>query len=114
MNTKQLAARLLQVSDQGADSVHPIKLLGLMSAVALEIERLDNLINNPHTADFLEAVKLEAAVARPLCEYHEDHGAVVWWRFPVNEPSYIGTPNDSDWPGYHTHWTPHPDVPTCP
>ena len=23
----------------------------------------------------------------------------------------IGTPNSSDWPGYHTHWTPPPPIP---
>lgn len=53
----------------------------------------------------------EPMSARPLSEYHEDHGPVVWWSFPVCEPAWIGTPTDSDWPGYHTHWTPHPDVP---
>lgn len=53
-------------------------------------------------------------VARPLSEYHEDQGPVVWWRFPVEEPSYIGCPNSSDWPGYHTHWTPHPPIPAEP
>lgn len=53
-------------------------------------------------------------IARPLAEYHEDYGPVVWWKFPVNEPSWIGTPTDSDWPGYHTHWTPHPNTPRLP
>lgn len=48
---------------------------------------------------------------RPLAEYHEDHGPVVWWKFPVNEPSWIGSPTCDDWPGYHTHWTPHPPIP---
>jgi hypothetical protein len=64
-------------------------------------------------------------VARPLSEWHEDMGAVLWWRFPIVEPPYCGTPNDlgytveahtvaglasrfmvGGWPGYHTHWTP--------
>lgn len=49
--------------------------------------------------------------ARPLDEWHEDDGPVVWWKSPVDEPAWIGTPLDSDWPGYHTHWTPHPAVP---
>ena len=49
--------------------------------------------------------------ARPLSEWHEDDGPVVWWRFPVHEPAWIGTPLDTDWPGYHTHWTPHPAAP---
>lgn len=52
-----------------------------------------------------------AVSARPLAEYHEDFGVVTWWRFPVEEPAWIGTPNDDDWPGYYTHWTPHPEVP---
>lgn len=67
--------------------------------------------------------------ARPLSEWHEDIGDVLWWRFPVTEPPYVGTPLDvgrtvalqiigadepflrthfgvGGWPGYHTHWTP--------
>lgn len=50
-------------------------------------------------------------MARPLSDWHEDDGFVTWWKFPVNEPSYIGSPLCSDWPGYHTHWTPHPEIP---
>lgn len=45
-------------------------------------------------------------VARPLSEWHEDHGHVLWWEFPVEAPPYCGTPTDDDWPGQHTHWTP--------
>jgi len=47
-----------------------------------------------------------AKLARPLDEWEEDMSDVLWWRFPVDEPPYCGTPNCSDWPGYHTHWTP--------
>ncbi len=47
-----------------------------------------------------------APVARPISEWHEDSGSALWWRFPIEEPPYSGTPLDSDWPGYHTHWTP--------
>lgn len=69
-------------------------------------------------ADYLERI-IDACVeassedvkARPLSEYHEDCGFVTWWKFPVNEPSWIGSPNCDDWPGYHTHWTPHPPIP---
>jgi hypothetical protein len=45
-------------------------------------------------------------VARPEDEYHEDMGAVLWWRFPIDEPPYCGSPLDSEWPGCHTHFTP--------
>lgn len=43
--------------------------------------------------------------ARPLAEWHEDIGNVLWWRFPIVEPPYVGMPLCDDWPGYHTHWT---------
>ena len=76
--------------------------------------------------------------ARPLSEWHEDMGDVVWWFFPMTEAPWIGTPNtightvelhthDSadgpriaarceigGWPGYHTHWTPLPEAPEMP
>lgn len=47
-----------------------------------------------------------APPARPLDQWHEDDGPVLWWSFPIEEAPYVGTPLDSDWPGYHTHWTP--------
>jgi hypothetical protein len=67
---------------------------------------------------------------RPLAEWHEDIGDVLWWKFPIDEPPYVGSPLDlgktvnvrtygptgkllgehdvqvGGWPGYHTHWTP--------
>ena len=77
------------------------------------------------------------AYARPLSEWHEDLGAVLWWKFPVTEAPWVGTPNDcgephslrveldgktvtayvpwfGGWPGYHTHWTPLPVPPAMP
>ena len=67
---------------------------------------------------------------RPIEEYHEDMGDVLWWTFPINEPPYVGSPLDlgqtieveirdlshtnvfrrnvGGWPGYHTHFTPIP------
>ena len=59
--------------------------------------------------------EVDPTVVRPLDDWHEDFGDVVWWTWRdgewLGEPSYIGTPNDSDWPGYHTHWSPHPPFP---
>ncbi len=57
-----------------------------------------------------------APVARPIDEWHEDMGAVLWWRFPVEEPPYCGAPLDTEWvPGYYTHFTPIvvPQPPRC-
>lgn len=47
----------------------------------------------------------------PLSDWREEDGPVLWFRLPVDEPVWIGTPLDEDWPGYHTHWTPHPAAP---
>lgn len=46
---------------------------------------------------------------RPRAKWHEDIGNVLWWRFPIVEPPYVGSPLDTSWPDYHTHWTPLPD-----
>lgn len=78
------------------------------------------------------------STARPLAEWHEDIGDVLWWRFPVEEAPYVGSPHClghtvelhthdtgegprlaarttiGGWPGYHTHWTPLPVVPDEP
>jgi hypothetical protein len=46
-------------------------------------------------------------IALPVSEWHEDTGNVIWWRVPVEEPPWVGTPLDSDWTDdYYTHFTP--------
>lgn len=35
-----------------------------------------------------------ATTALPLSEYHEDMGDVLWWKFPIEEPPYVGSPLD--------------------
>lgn len=56
-------------------------------------------------------------IARQLGEWHEDDGPVAWWAWCghewAGEPAWIGTPLCDTWPGYHTHWTPHPDFPNA-
>lgn len=56
---------------------------------------------------------------RPAVEYHEDYGTVLWWRLPIEEPPYVGSPLNTDWDDmmicgqsraeYYTHWLPLPD-----
>lgn len=46
----------------------------------------------------LEAPLLKYHRARPASEWTEEDGNVLWWTFPINEPPYVGTPNDSDYP----------------
>lgn len=58
-------------------------------------------------AEFLDYCRdLASPRPRPISEWHDDIGTVLWWVFPVVEPPYVGTPGDDDWPGYHTHFTP--------
>lgn len=81
----------------------------------------DGRVRKPGTQDLIfktgDTLNLAIDTVRPpetarlLSEWHEDHGPVTWWKLPVDEPAWIGSPLDSDWPGYHTHWTPHPTVP---
>lgn len=54
----------------------------------------------------VDEVRAARAVAHPRDEWIEEHGAALWWRFPVVEPPYSGTPLDDDFPDYVTHWTP--------
>jgi len=64
------------------------------------------------------AAALSTAAARREAEWHEDYGDVVWWTWRdgqwLGEAAFIGSPLGSDWPGYHTHWTPHPSFPAAP
>ncbi|MCG3089152.1 hypothetical protein [Sporosarcina cyprini] len=41
----------------------------------------------------------------PIEEWHEDDGDCLWWKFPIEEPPYCGSPLDKYWPEYHTHFT---------
>lgn len=55
------------------------------------------------------------SIARPLDDWHEDIGPVLWWFFPVSEAPWVGTPNDDDFlHDYYTHWTPLPALPVQP
>jgi hypothetical protein len=81
----------------------------------------------------------ELLTLRPASEWNEEMGPVLWWSPPIQEPPYVGTPNDlgypvlvkvrtnrdekehylpsltvnvGGWPGYHTHFSPIPSVVT--
>ena len=42
---------------------------------------------------------------KPIDEWHEDDGDCLWWAFPITEPPYSGSPLDSNFPDYVTHFT---------
>jgi hypothetical protein len=83
---------------------------------SLCIELLDALENDGYWEALCQraraALAQPAPLARPDNEYHEDMGAVLWWCFPIDEPPYCGSPLDSYWPGYHTHFTQLGPMPT--
>ena len=58
--------------------------------------------------DTLVAAYLAAIEPHPLDDWHDDDGFALWWKFPVHEPPYVGSPTCLNWPGHHTHWTPIP------
>jgi Lar family restriction alleviation protein len=70
----------------------------------------------PQAADMLEATARPAAdvawrgmVAKHIDDWHEDFGDVLWFKFPIDEAPYCGSPLSDEWPGYHTHWIALPD-----
>ena len=78
---------------------------------ALALDGIEVLAASLAQAEEAVALAREAyQVPRSLDDWHEDIGPVLWWFFPVQEAPWCGGPNDSDWPGYHTHWTPLPGV----
>jgi hypothetical protein len=74
---------------------------------------LDGLTAARRECEELRAELDRLATLRPMSEWHEDCGDVLWWRVPVCEPPfYQGSPLDTDWCDVEadvTHWTPIPN-----
>jgi hypothetical protein len=112
-------------------------------------DRMDaNLAGSPSAAGIPRApqprVDAEPArvTARPLADWYEELGDVLWWVFDEDgnptEAPWVGSPvclgqtvelhagqgphkdtllfrgHVGGWPGYHTHWTPLPPAPAVP
>ena len=41
----------------------------------------------------------------PREEWTEETGNALWWKFPITEPPYIGSPLDEDFSDEYTHFT---------
>lgn len=89
-----------------------LALAAVLRTCADQSEIGRNFAATPHACR--EAAEIVAPTARPLSAYHEDMGPVLWWVFPVCEAPWCGRPDDSDWPGYHTHFTRLPATPVKP
>jgi hypothetical protein len=53
-----------------------------------------SLITDPEAADEIACALGPLFTPRPIAEYDEDMGTVLWWKFPIEEPPYVGSPND--------------------
>lgn len=103
-------------------------------------ERRDDLLraNNAFEERARQAERAIKAMTtlRPASEYYEDMGPVLWWRLPITEAPYVGSPLDvgitvevtlrsaddpgsqiltrnvGGWPGHYeyTHFSPLPQV----
>jgi hypothetical protein len=108
-SAEQLERAVLQLAAQVND--YRAKLLDEQTHLLADEER------RKLTGDALsaEASLSDLTTPRRLDDWHEDHGPALWWKFPLCEAPYSGSPLDTDWPGYHTHWTPLPEpaVWTC-
>lgn len=51
--------------------------------------------------------------ARHIDEWHEEDGSVLWWRDPITEPPYVGTPDYEDFDETYKWWSPI-DTPEIP
>jgi hypothetical protein len=90
------------VLDLSHDPFAPPALRAYAAACAAEYPAL---AADLRTIAAVAPVPAKVEAAHSLEDWHEDQGPVLWWAFPIAEPPYAGTPLDSSWPGYHTHWT---------
>lgn len=48
----------------------------------------------PMTKGIFAMAERDLMRVRPYCDWHEDIGDVLWWRIPISEPPYLGSPLD--------------------
>lgn len=65
----------------------------------------------PPSAERILTQATASNALRPLDEWHEDDGPVLWWHWPIQEPPWVGTPLDSDWLVHEEGDAPPRDIP---
>jgi hypothetical protein len=106
---RQLADRLDELSHCDKEGPDCVQRNFHMSAPARPPEDADLVMRQ--AAWLLRECVLPQVEAIPAEDYHEGYGDVVWWRLPVDEPPYVGSPLDSLWlKGYYTHFTRLPNL----
>lgn len=46
----------------------------------------------------------------PIEDWDYDDCDVLWWKLPIEEPPYIGRPDEHGFPSGYTHWSRLPEV----
>jgi hypothetical protein len=80
------------------------RIMGLQT----QLSSLLDAVNELQEAD---TTLLNLRRARPRDEWEWENGDVLWWRFPVVEPPFVGHMGNENFPDYVTHWTPLPPLP---
>ena len=85
-----------------------------------EFERCMNIVIGCVMGSFLESKEkhkiveklreidlkvIECIQYKELDEWSEDDGSCLWWKLPVEEEPYVGSPLHCDFPDYVTHFT---------
>lgn len=55
--------------------------------------------------DTLQELVDKVTILRPISEWCEELGDCLWWKVPIDEPPYCGSPLNDDFPWYVTHFT---------
>lgn len=83
------------------DLRYPAKLLTMLT---------DKVVTLPAPSQEESALRQQldsCLTLRPLEEWDEEMGDVLWWNLPITQPPYCGVPGDDGWPGsgWATHFT---------
>lgn len=105
------------------EMVERIVVLGRLAGELTSITKIVGTVDTPElTVSVVEEMRRQSERCnwiathggpRPREEWCEEDGSVLWWKFPVVEPPYLGSTTDEDFPDYVTHWTriPIPEAP---
>ncbi|MEV2358196.1 hypothetical protein ABNE29_20320 [Paenibacillus larvae] len=76
MNVKEITERLEMIAD-----VESLKTIN-----SIYSDRSDSFVSVNNVEALRQASALLNPKPIPKSEWHEDHGAVLWWKFPIVEP----------------------------
>lgn len=107
---------VLNVKDKFSDTHHHLNFQDLLFIKQMISEFENDLLTRYTELNKRDEKSFDISIARqnakpyitpnPIETWHEDIGPCLWWKFPVEEEPYVGSPLDLDFPSYVTHYTP--------